>query len=140
MFAYDLLLVGGSDLSFRTILKLHLTSEHGESHGGGKVVFDPPPVRGIHHTHVHPVRGSVIHLTGIIMSCFVRLSVGSPDSKKPSKSCTFICSRGKFEALRGRKFSRQQYADENKDNHRTENTPLRLHSVRSTQSYTYRVP
>ena len=53
MLAYDLWLVGGSDLSFRTILKLHLTSEHGESHEGGKVVFDPPPVGGIHHTHVH---------------------------------------------------------------------------------------
>ena len=76
MLAYDLWLVGGSDLSFRTSLKLHLTSEHGESHGGGKVVFDPPPVRGIHHTHVHPVRGihhthvhavrgSAIYLTGV---------------------------------------------------------------------------
>ena len=93
MLAYDLWLVGGSDLSFRTILKLHLTSEHGESHEGGKVVFDPPPCTWNTSYTCTPctwntsytctpctwIRNTSYRCT---MSCFLRLSPASTPRHK----------------------------------------------------------
>ena len=101
MLAYDLWLVGGSDLSFRTILKLHLTSEHGESHEGGKVVFDPPPCTWNTSYTCTPctwntsntctpctwIRNTSYQCT---MSCFLRLSPASTPRHKIKHGRVYI--------------------------------------------------